>query len=133
MGRKEFYRVERWPIPKAKVGDPITFVGFPGKARVTTDELGNFQYSAFGLTVSAVSERKFVITGKGPNRGILRDNGGNIVPPMALGGMSGSPAYVRDRRAGFQLAGFVQMGNTSSDDLFFTSASFLNRNGTLRR
>ena len=133
MGSKEFFRVERWPIPKPKVRSPIAFVGFPGKARVTTEEIGNFQYSAFGLTITSVSDRKFVIGGRGPGRGNLRDNDGNVVPPMLLGGMSGTPAYVRDMKAGFQLAGFVQMGNTSSDDLYFTQASVLNRDGTLKR
>jgi hypothetical protein len=133
MGTKEFYRVERWPIPKAKVGDPISFIGFPGNARVTTDALGNFQYSSFGLTVSDVSDRKFVIRGDGPDRGRLEDNDGNLIQPIALRGMSGSPAYVRDKRAGFQLAGFVQMGDSSSDDLFFTHASVLNRDGSLRK
>ena len=115
------------------MGDPIAFIGFPGSARVTTDELGDFRYSAFGLSVSAVSDRKFMITGNGPDPGTLEDNDGNIMLPIALGGMSGSPAYTRDKRAGFQLAGFVQMGKKSSDDLFFTLASILNRDGTLRR
>jgi hypothetical protein len=133
MGTKQFYRVERWPIPKAKVGDPVSFIGFPGKARVTTDELGDFRYAVFGFSVSAVSDTKFIITGNGPDPGTLQDNDGNIIPPIAKGGMSGSPAYVRDMRAGFRLAGFVQMGDSSSDDLFFTHASVLNRDGTLRR
>lgn len=133
MGNKEFYQVNRWPIPKAKVGAPIAFLGFPGAARVVNDEVGNFQYSSFGLTITEVSDRKFVVAGNGPGRGKLRDNSGNVVPPMALGGMSGSPAYVRDVNAGFGLAGFVQMGNRSCDDLFFTHACALNRDGTIQK
>jgi hypothetical protein len=132
MGYKEFYRIERWPIPKAMVGSPIAFVGFPGEARITNEHGGNFQYSAFGVTVAGVSDRKIVIAGKG-EPGNLLDNDGNKLPPMLMEGLSGAPAYARDGKARFLLAGFVQMGKTSSDDLFLTHASVLNRDGTLNK
>lgn len=133
MGYKEFCQTDRWPIPKAKVGSPIAFVGFPGAARITDEHIGNFQYSAFGVTVSDVSDRKLAIAGKGKGRGRLLDNAGNEVPPISMGGLSGAPAYVRDGNARFLLAGFVQMGRTSSDDLFLTHANALNRDGTLNK
>jgi hypothetical protein len=131
MGHKEFYRIDRWPIPKAKNGDPLIFLGFPGAARDTLSGFGNFQYASFGMIVSDVSDRKLVIVGRHSD-GQLLDNFGNKVPPMSVGGLSGSPAYVRDGKARFLLTGFVQMGRTSSDDIFLTHASFLNRDGTLR-
>lgn len=131
MGYKEFYRVERWPIPRAKANDPIAFVGFPGACRNTTADFGNFGYSSFGLVVSDVSDRKLVIAGRYSD-GCLLDNDGNKLPPISMGGLSGCPAYVRDGKARFLLAGFVQMGRTSCDDLFLTHATFLNPDGTLK-
>jgi hypothetical protein len=131
MGYKEFYRIDRWPIPRAKVHDPIAFIGFPGGGRRTSDRVGNFTYSAFGLSVSDVSDRKLVIAGKSNDTRSLCDNDGNAIPPISMGGLSGSPAYVRTGTAQFRLAGFVQMGRASSDDIFLTHASFLNRDGTL--
>jgi len=132
MGYKEFYRIERWPIPKARVDDPIAFIGFPGGGRHTSDRVGNFTYSAFGLSVSDVSERKLLIAGKSNDKRGLFDNHGNRIPAILMGGLSGSPAYVRDGKARFLLTGFVQMGRTSSDDIFLTHASFLNSDGTLK-
>lgn len=131
MGHKEFYRIDRWPIAKAKTKDPITFVGFPGAGRDAKAGLGNFGYASFGMIVSDVSDRKLVIAGRHSD-GHLLDNQGNKLPPMSIAGLSGSPAYVRDGKARFLLAGFVQMGRTSSDDMFLTHAAFLKRDGTLR-
>jgi hypothetical protein len=133
MGCKEFYRIERWPIPNARVGDPIAFIGFRGAGRYTSHGVGNFTYSAFGLSVSDVSDRKLVIAGGSSDKRSLWDNNGNAISPISMGGLSGSPAYVRTGTEGFLLAGFVQMGRTSSDDIFLTNASVLNRDGTLRR
>jgi hypothetical protein len=133
MGPKEFYRVERWPIPKARVGSPIAFLGFPGEARSSSELVGNFQYCSFGVTVSDISDRKMLVSGKGIGLGQLLDNEGNELPPMHMGGLSGAPTYLRDGKGRFLLTAFVQMGKTSGDDLFLTHASFLNPDGTLNK
>jgi hypothetical protein len=132
MGYKEFYRIDQWPIPKAKKDDPVGFIGFPGKARQTGQGIGNFGYASFGLGVSDVSDRGLVIARAPNSEGHLVDNDGKELPPLDVGGLSGSPAYVRDRKARFLLAGFVRMGATTSDDIFLTHAAFLNRDGTLK-
>jgi hypothetical protein len=131
MGCKEYYRVERWPIPKAAVKDKIEFMGFPGKYRETAVNSANFGASYFEFEVLAVSDRKIVSAGASDHR--FLDNDDKEVPPIEMGGLSGSPGYVRDTKGRLSLVGFVQMGETSSDYLFLTHAAFLRRDGTLSR
>jgi hypothetical protein len=131
MGCKEYYRVERWPIPKAAGNDKIEFMGFPGKYRETAVNSANFGASYFEFGVLDVSDRKIVSVGAGDHR--FLDNDGKEVPPIEMGGLSGSPAYVRDGKGRLSLIGFVQMGGTSSGKLFLTHAAFLRRDGTLGR
>jgi hypothetical protein len=133
MGYKRFYRIDRWPIPKAKKGDPIAFVGFPGASRKTDQGIGDFGTAMFGLTVTDVSERKLIIAPMPGDEQHLVDNEGRELPPFDVGGLSGTPAYVRDSKARLLLVGFVQMGRTTSDALFLVHAAFLNRDGSLRR
>src|SRR6266545_1304555 len=121
LGTKQFYRPERWPIPKAKQGSAIAFVGFAGIGRNMQGTVGDFRYSFFGLSVSSVSDRKMVL-GAGHSHRTLMDNNGQRVPPMRMGGMSGSPAYARAGNGLFSLAGFVQMGALSNADIFLTHA-----------
>lgn len=129
MGYKQFRHPDRWPIPRAVAGQPVAFVGFAGEGRLCQGFIGEFQYSFFGLSISAASDRKLMLA-QDKSR-VLRDNQGNIIAPIRLGGMSGSPAYVRSRSGAFSLAGFVQMGRGSDDDIFLTHASFLHPDGTL--
>jgi hypothetical protein len=131
MGCKEFYRVERWPIPKAAVNDKIEFMGFPGKYRETAVNSADFGASYFEFGVLDVSDRKIVSAGVSDH--CFLDNDYKEVPPIDMGGLSGSPAYVRDYQGRLSLIGFVQMGGMSSDNLFLTHAAFLRRDGTLGR
>ena len=129
MGYKRFHRPDRWPIPRALAGQPVAFVGFAGEGRQCQGFMGEFQYSFFGLSISAASDRKLMLA-QDRSR-VLRDNHGNLIPPMRMGGMSGSPAYLRSRTGAFSLAGFVQMGSSSEDDIFLTHASFVKPDGTI--
>lgn len=131
MGHKEFYRITRWPVPQAKVGQPIAFLGFAGTGRKTSAHWGQFSYSVFGLSVNCTSDRKLVTNS--PSKGTLFFDDGKPIGPIDIRGMSGSPAYVRDRKGGFNLAAFVQMGHMSDDSIFLTHASFLNPDGTLTK
>ena len=118
-------------VPQAKVGQAITFLGFTGMGRRSQLNWGQFDYSAFGLTVNDVSDRKLV--SNNPSKGTLYDNDGNRIAPIVISGMRSSPAYVRDINGGFNLAAFVQMGQTSDDPIFLAHASFLNPDGTLKK
>ncbi len=132
MGSKEFFKTIRWPIPRARRGNPLIFLGFAGEGRRTSSTFGLFSYSSFTLSVADSSDRKIVVA-KGGGRHELIGRDGKPMPPMAMGGLSGSPAYVLKGLGCFELAGFVQMGETSADDIFLTHASFLNRDGTIQR
>lgn len=132
MATKQFYRIDRWPVPKVRQGDLIAFLGFAGVGRHTGPGFGAFNYSFFGLSVTASSDRKVVLDDQTSSRKLF-DNEGNSIPPMEMGGMSGSPAYVRSRWGTISLAGFVQMGRTSDGMIFLTHAAFLNADGTLQR
>jgi hypothetical protein len=129
MGCKEFYRIERWPIPKAAVNDKIEFMGFPGKYRETAVYSADFGAFYSEPVVLDVTDRQIVSAGAGDHRHL--DNDGKEVPPIEMGGLSGSPAYVRDSKGRLSLIGFVQKGRTSSGYLFLTHAAFLRRDGTL--
>ena len=131
MGCKEFYRVERWPIAKVAVNDKIEFMGFPGKYRKTAVYSADFGASYFEFRVLDVSDRQILSAGAGDHR--FLDNDGKEVPPIEMGGLSGSPGYVRDGKGRLSLIGFVQKGEMSSGYLFLTHAAFLRRVGTLGR
>jgi hypothetical protein len=130
-GFKEFYRIYRFPVVDPKPRQPISFVGFPGEARRGSEVVGHFGYSSFGLTVSDVSSSLIVLANTDPR--ILRDNHGNQVPPIDIGGMSGAPAYTRTSSGGFNLVGFVRAGNNSNTDIRLSKASFLREDGKLFR
>jgi hypothetical protein len=94
------------------------------------DCVADFRYSFFGSIVSDVSDRKLIIAKRGTAR--LLDNDNRDIPPINIGGLSGSPAYIRKVGGSFELAGFVQMGAMSNSDIFLTHATFVNRDGTLQ-
>jgi hypothetical protein len=131
LGFKRFYRIPRFPLADPKPDQLISFVGFPGASRRVSQSTGQFKYSSFGLTVTDVSHTRILLAST-PDR-FNYDNEDQVVPHIDLGGMSGAPAYGRTRGLGFDLAGFVQMGRNSGSDIYLSKASFLQRDGTIRR
>ena len=65
MGFKQFHRVYQWPIPKVKVGKPVSFVGFAGAHRTVFLDSCFFDYSMFGSTVTDVSNYQFILADRG--------------------------------------------------------------------
>lgn len=135
MGLKTFYKIPSWPVPESVVGNAVAFQGFPGVGRRTSAFVGEFRYSFFGLGVSSVSRRRVMLSKSRGDRQ-LRDNAGNAIPPISIGGISGSPAYVLARMTNspvvdFRLAGIVVEGSTSDGTVFLTHLSALRPDGTL--
>ena len=130
MGGKEFFRIHHWPIPKAQKGEIVAFLGFAGEGRNTAGNIGQFSYTFFGLSITDSSYGRAVLAKDSSPRHLYHDDG-TPRTPMRMGGLSGSPAYVRDRTGAFSLTGFVSMGNTSADDIFLTHAAFINPDGSL--
>ena len=131
LGFKAFYKIHRFPVGDPRPRQPISFVGFPGVARRASGVRGQFGYASFGLTVSDVSYSRIILANTDPR--ILRDNAGNEVPPIDVGGMSGAPAYTRTSSGGFNLVGFVRAGDNSNSDIRLSKASFLRKDGSLFR
>lgn len=128
-GEKSFFPVERFPIPRVETGDIIALQGFPGASWESTELTGRFGACFFGGLVCAANDRKFFVENEaGELRSVLT---GKSLPPMDVGGMSGSPAYTF--RKGWKLAGFLREGSTDGGPTFFSHASFLQSNGTLDR
>ncbi len=132
LGSKRFHQPERWPIPTAKHGSPVGFVGFPTPKRPAQGAGGEFIHSAYRLSATSASPRRMVL-GAGQSRRLLHDNHGQMVPAMRMIGLSGSPAYARSRTGVFTLTGFIQMAGSSEDAIHLTHAAYLNPDGTLCR
>ena len=133
MGWKNFFRINCWPVPKARKGDPISFLGFPGALRDTSRGVGDFGAFVLCATVSDVSHRGLVIARAPDSEGHLVDSRGKKLQPLEVGGLSGCPAYVRDAKWRPSLAGFVHMGTKTNADIFLIHAAFLNPDGTITR
>lgn len=131
-GLKEFFRLISIPQPTCSSGDIVHFLGFTGGGRHTIGYYGNFEYSMFGLSVSASSDRKFVMASH-TSRRHLTDNAGRPMSPIDLGGLSGSPVFRLFPSGAQDLAGFIQMGRTSDADIYATHASCIRSDGSLAR
>jgi hypothetical protein len=131
LGFKQYYRIHRFPIPEPRPGQPISFIGFPGEARRAIENVGLFAYCSFGITVSDISDSMILLANSDPR--FLRDNSGNPISPIDIGGMSGAPAYTRPWSGGFNLVGFVRAGDTSASSIRLSKASFIQKDGTLFR
>lgn len=130
LGEKAFLSVRQFPIPRVSVGSVVALQGFPGQSRKCDESHGSFGACFFGGLVTAINERKILVENDGTRK--LRSVQTNeLLPPLEIGGMSGSPSYTF--RDGWKLAGFLREGSTTDGRMFLSHASFLNANGTLDR
>lgn len=130
LGEKAFLPVRQFPIPRVSVGNLVALQGFPGESRKADDFQGRFGACFFGGLVTAVNERKILVENDG-TRNLRSVQTGELLPPLDIGGMSGSPAFTF--RDGWKLAGFLREGSTTDGRIFLSHASFLNPDGTLDR
>src|ERR1043165_351254 len=91
LGEKAFFPVRVFPIASARPGDLIAIQGFPGVHREATEVAGKFGAFFVGTTVTAVNDRKVLISNSG-TRSLRSVKTKESLAPFALGGMSGSPA-----------------------------------------
>lgn len=135
--QKEWFVVRRWPILKARDGDHIVLMGFPGE-RVKKEGIHcTFRTQVLPLKISHAGDKVIYAFNEGPNVEVFNDT------KSWLGGLSGSPAYALGND-GASLVGFVKSGfkqteankSLSSDSIFsgsllLTHANFLQQDGTL--
>lgn len=137
--QKNWFRIRHWPIAKAKEGDCVVLMGFPGKEIRKEGPLCVVNAYPIPLRVSSVGSRAILILNMQENVKVFSE------VKNVLGGLSGSPAYTLGEN-GASLVGFVKSGykprdsdyhnaenNLFAGTLFLTHASFLQRDGTLVR
>lgn len=137
---KSWFRILDWPIPRIEKGSHIVTLGFPGVWRRTSGVECVFRRVAIPFAVTDVSNYSIAAFSDGQNEQVLADM------KDSLGGISGSPAYRLNNNRELCLVGFTKLGveatastnrkyQTSPDSplpaVFFTHASFLQKNGSL--
>jgi hypothetical protein len=128
-GDRRCYKVPRWPIPRVRVGENVSLIGWPASQRSVVDGKSELGYSMLDFRVSSSSDRHFVLANERQNRSRLF---GDEPLPLNIAGMSGAPAFVT--HAGWiELVGFLYEGRDSDTTVFVTHASFLKEDGTFDR
>ncbi len=130
-GKRRFFPLNKFPPERARPRDVVAFLGYAGEGKQLSESVGNFRYSFFGLSVTAVSSSAFMIT-RGDDKRRLLDNSGHQVADFELKGISGSPCYRLSRSPQLELVGFVKAGQSTESSLFVAHASFIQPDGTLR-
>lgn len=137
---KSCFKILGSEFQKADKGESIATIGFPGKWRTTLGMQFNFRGVFMPLVVTDTNDRTIAAFSVEENQSVLSDM------KDSLAGISGSPAYRLSIDGELQLIGFAKAGPLESDSpdrtyqsapgsalpgLFFTHASFLQRNGKL--
>lgn len=126
---KRFFRVPAWPIPVPRVGECVDIIGY---ASIDRDEIAAglvLGSSYFGLGVSSISDRQFVLAPTYGARLLLRRNP-NHDENFSIGGMSGGPAFLV-REGSTHLVGIIRAGLTAQNSIFVSQLRFLRADGTL--
>lgn len=127
---KSFFRIPEWPIPRVNDGNTVDILGYAGNDReLIGDSIVVFGNSHFGLSVSSVSDRGFVLAPDGGPRVFLMKNPCHG-EQFEIGGMSGGPVFC-SRNGVTHLVGFVRAGGSSDNCIFVSHANYLQDNGTL--
>lgn len=130
--KRRFFQIRNFPIQRARSKAIITFIGYPGAGKQLSESVGNFRYSSFGFSVTAVGDFAFTIQ-RGDSKRRLIDNAGRRVDDAELKGISGCPCYKLSRSQKLELVGFVKEGKTTDGSYFVAHASFIQPDGTLQR
>jgi hypothetical protein len=139
--KKSWFKIRDWPIPKVNKGIYIVTLGYPGAGRTSSGNVCKVQSVPFPLEITDTNDRTISVFNTEKNQNVFNDL------KDCLGGISGSPAYCFSKKGELQLIGFVkdgplessapnrqyqaESGSPLSAALFFTHASFLQRDGTL--
>jgi hypothetical protein len=128
-----FYKVPRWPIPRATIGESVTVIGCPrSDLEIQPTGGATIGYSWFGFSVSSVSDRHFVMANERGDRSyIVAPPDTDTSKPLLLPGMSGGPAFANRGPNRVELVGFIYEGRDSDSSIFLTHANFLCPDGTL--
>lgn len=121
---KTYFPLDRCSPRRAKVGEPVTIVGFPGQGRRAFETFGVFEPYGIGMLVTVVSDRRITLADE---EGTVRWEraGRNIEEGVALGGFSGSPAFGLTLDGELYLMGVVSDGSARLGCVGFPGQIFL--------
>jgi hypothetical protein len=131
---KEYFKADIWPPTRAKVGEAVAIVGFPGKRRGESKRGLEVRTDTLLLTVSSVSDFNFALANDGPERKAIKlcsDASNDVV----YGGFSGGSTYRWDEKEKkLYLAGFLYEAIDGLDGTIrIAHADFISSDGTLDR
>ena len=88
-------------LPDPMPGEPVSIVGYPGANVAVSRDKADFGFMHIGYRASTVSERQIILANEHGDRHFF-DYDDPARRGVALGGLSGSPAFViRDHRHRF--------------------------------
>jgi Trypsin-like peptidase domain len=133
---KMYFPARTWPIPRAKAGDLVAFVGFPGERRRTTAAWGSFEPIGAGFIVSSASDRNIVLADESGTMSFETSPGAQM-STVRLGGFSGTPVFLVEpggpQIIGVLRAGSESIGRGAGNTVFLTPTYFLKPDGTFDR
>jgi hypothetical protein len=107
---KRYFPLDRWPAIRPCVGEIVTIIGFSGQGRRAFETFGAFEPFVIGMSITGVSDRRIVLADQNGSVPFNRD-GHQVEEGMALGGFSGSMAFVL-RPDSVKFVGIVISGST---------------------
>jgi len=124
-----FVDYEEAYLSDPKCGEVVYIVGYPGSNVEVGHSLADFGYMYISFRASSVSETRIILADEYGDREFL-DNDDPQRENYALGGLSGSPAFiVRDGRLRF--VGIVTDGSDESKTIIVSRLGCLKPDGTL--
>lgn len=125
------YKPSSWPPTPPKVNEFVSFGGFPGSLRtvMSFDEIVFSSWSSGASRVDSVGEYRFISPFE---REYWIKSFGEVhhMNLHALGGMSGSPAFV-SRGLSFEFVGVLSDYEKNYDAVFFASVQSVNPDGKI--
>lgn len=126
------YKPSSWPPSPPKENEFVAFGGFPSNLRtiVSFDEIVFYSWSSGASRIDSISEFRFVSPFE--REYWIRSFGAkHHIDLKALGGMSGSPAFIW-REVFFEFVGVLSDYEKNYDAVFFASLQSIKPDGTIK-
>ena len=127
----QFYNPVTWPPKEIKIGDILSFGGFPGiwREHTTKNEINFYSFSHGATIISAISDEN--ITCQFEREDWVKSHGKfDNLNFNEFGGISGAPVFVQ-REFHSELIGIVHEFNKAFDLLNIKSLKYINENGKI--
>jgi hypothetical protein len=124
---QDFFELPSKLTPSVKIGDFVTFAGFPGDLR-RLESLDAFNFGTYSSGAARVTDRHSDYLGcQFEREHWIRSGDAGELEPDSLGGMSGGPAFVlRHSPVGlisYEFCGIIYKMHEASESLFIRDVS----------